>query len=100
MFLHHILKSDENRLISKVFWAQEGKPIKNDWVTTVKENLKELGLDYLSLKQIKSMKKSTFRALVKKKCRKMALEYLLKEKESRAKSKLKNLQYQSLNLQI
>ena len=57
MFLHHILKSNENRLISKVFWAQEGKPIKNDWVTTVKENLKELGLDYLSLKQIKKYEK-------------------------------------------
>ena len=30
MFLHHILKCEDNRLISKVFWAQEKNPVKND----------------------------------------------------------------------
>ena len=73
IFLHHILNCDDNRLISQVFWAQERNPVKNDWVTTAKENLIELGLGYLSLQQIKNMKKEAFRGLIKIKCKKMHL---------------------------
>ena len=60
MFLHQILSCEEERLISKVFWAQENNPVKNDWILQVKDDLKLFKLDYLSLNNIKSMKKQTF----------------------------------------
>ena len=65
MFLHQILNCGENRLINQFFWAQEQNPVKNDWSLQIREDLKSLDLNYLSLKNIQLMKKEQFRALVK-----------------------------------
>ena len=97
MFLHHILNCDGERLVNQVFWAQEQSPAKNDWVLQVKEDLKQLGLEYLTLNNIKFMKKEHFRALVKIKCQKEGFNYLMEEKEP--KSKMTSLSYKRLNLQ-
>ena len=92
-----ILSCEEQRLIKKVFLAQEMNPVKNDWCLQVKYDLKLFKLDYLSFKNIKSMKKEHFRALVKLKCKQVAFEDLLTEKES--KNKIKNINYPSLQIQ-
>ena len=42
MFLQHILKCDDERLISQVFWAQERGPDKNDWCCKSRKTLKHL----------------------------------------------------------
>ena len=88
MFLHHVLSCEEELLIQKVILAQEKNPVKNDWYLQVKENLKLFKLDYLSFNNIKFMKKH-FRPLVKLKCKQVAFEALLSEKET----KTKNIQY-------
>ena len=72
MFLSHILRCDQNRLISQVFWAQERNPVRNDWVVQVKDDLKKIGLDYLSFENIKSMKKDQYKGLIKLKCKQLA----------------------------
>ena len=54
MFLHDILRCDQTGLISKVFWAQERKPVCNDWVLQIKKDLQSVGLEYLSFENIKS----------------------------------------------
>ena len=48
MFLHYILKEDKSSLISRFFYTQAKKPDKNDWVTTILENLEylEICLDF------------------------------------------------------
>ena len=83
MFLHHILNCDDSRLISQVFWAQVNSPVKNDWVLQIKEDLKELGLEYLSFTNIKNMKKEQFRSLLKTKAKRASFKYLMEEKETK-----------------
>ena len=80
-----------------MFWAQENNPVKNDWVNQVKEDLKTFELEYLSFNNIKHMKKEQFKGLVKMKCKKVAFTELTKEKET--KSKIKHIQYKSLQIQ-
>ena len=53
MFLYYLLNRDKNELISKVLYAQKEDPVKNDWFSTVTEDLKEFGLDYLDMENIK-----------------------------------------------
>ena len=52
MFLQQILSYDKSRLINKFFWAQEQNPAKNDWSLQIREDLKSLDLEYLSLQNI------------------------------------------------
>ena len=61
------------------------------------QDLKDLGLDYLDLDDIKNMKKEYFKKLIKKQLNDAALKYLLEGNES--KSKLKDLKYYQLAIQ-
>ena len=97
MFLHYLLNRGDTELISQVLYAQKEQPIKNDWYSTVLKDLLLLGLDYLEIEDIKSMKKEQFKKLVKDNCKDVALNYLLDGNEER--TKLKNLKYYQLSLQ-
>ena len=96
-FLQYILKQNKEETISKVFWAQKKNPVKNDWWLQVEQDLKEFELDHFTLDQIANMSKTLFKKFVKESCKKKAMEFLLKEKESL--SKLENLNYTSLSMQ-
>ena len=52
MYLKYILGRDDNDLLKKVFKAQLNKPAKNDWILTVKEDLKYFEIK-LTLEDIK-----------------------------------------------
>ena len=65
MYLHYLLNRNENELISRVFWAQKEDPTRKDWYSSVMNDLKDLGLDYLDLDDIKMMKKDKFQKLIK-----------------------------------
>ena len=97
MFLHYLLNRKEDELISKIFWAQKEQPTKNDWYSTVMQDLKEFSLYFLDLSEIKNMKKDVFKKTVKEKCKEISLKYLLEDNDQ--KSKLKNLKYYQLQLQ-
>ena len=97
LFLHYILNCSSEEMLSKVFWVQEENPLKSDWVNSVKEDLKFLNLDHYLLNDIKNMKKSKLKAIVKSSIKKKAFEYLLKEKDK--KSKMKQLTYKKLEMQ-
>ena len=97
MFLHDILNFGEKRLVNQVFWEQVNNPVKNDWICQVQKDLKTFELDYLSLNNIKHLKKEQFRALVKMKCEKIAFKELVKEKSTKAK--IKNIKYKNLHIQ-
>jgi len=65
MYLYYLLNRKENELVLKILKAQISDPTNNDWYSTVQVDLKDLGLDYLDLEEIKVMKKVTFKKMVK-----------------------------------
>ena len=95
-YLHYLANQKENSMLYKVFMSQWKYPDKGDWVEEVKSNLKELGIN-LSLAEIKSKSKLSFKRLVKVKTKEYALEYLLSLKVKH--SKLSSLQYSDLSMQ-
>ena len=97
MYLHHILTRNENALITRTFWAQVHKPLKNDWCKVVNEDLQALGLEHLSYENISNMGQESLRNLLKKKINEAALVKLLADKDE--KSKLKSLKYDNLAIQ-
>ena len=95
-FLHYILNEDENSLIYKFLMAQSKNPGKNDWVTTVNEDLKKLDIQ-LNFEGIRKTSKSSFKKLVKEKVRIKAFHYLTQLQSTHSKSK--DLKYSELELQ-
>ena len=87
MFLHYLLNRGSNEMINKILWAQVKDPTKNDWYSTVKNDLTELGLNYLDLTDIKNMKRDAFKKLVKERCNDLVLKFLLKGNEDKSKIK-------------
>ena len=45
LYLHYLLNEPENSLLSKMFYVQVQKPIKNDLFSVVLENLSECDLE-------------------------------------------------------
>ena len=88
MYLWTILQKNEDELVSKVFKAQKLFPVKDDFVNQITEDKEEIGL-LLTESEIKFMKKTKFKNLVKEKIRVSAHSYLLEKKEKL--SKLDNL---------
>ena len=95
-FLHYILSDKEDSLLSNVFRAQCDKPVKGDWVCTVKIDMEDLEMN-LDFEQIKTFTKETFKRLVKEKVNKKAFEYLKNLQQSH--SKARPLQYEKFCLQ-
>ena len=89
MFLHYILNCDKNETISKVFWAQQQSPLKNDWSATIQNALQALGMSKFTLNELTLLKKVTLKGIVKEACKKSAKEYLLNEIKEKNMSKVK-----------
>ena len=97
MFLHHILTRDLNSLISRVFWAQVQDVEKGDWCQVEREELDMLGLDNLSLNDIKNTSKESLKILVNNRINITALEELQNEKSTLRK--MSSLRYEKLEMQ-
>ena len=95
-FLWYILHEDEHSLIRRFFDAMASNPIKGDWATSVKDDIKQLNLD-ITIDDVYTMPRHVFKRLVKDKVRQAAYEYLQEIKTS--KSKAKDLSYVSLSPQ-
>ena len=96
MFLHYILQEDPKSMIAKFFETQRKNPTRRDWVTMVKNDLEELKIN-LKFEDIKVMKKSEFRAFLKRKIQDKAIEKLEQRKKSH--SKVSNIQHGFLEMQ-
>ncbi len=95
-FLHYILNDRDDSFLSNVFRAQCDQPVKGDWITTVREDMEELGLK-LTFEQIKSFNKEAFKTKVKEHVITSALEYLKNLQQTHSKSR--PLTYTKLELQ-
>ena len=85
-FLFYILHEDKESLIRKVFNEQINKPLKADWVKTVKKDISDLELN-LTFDDIETIDQKRFKSLVKQQIHIKALEYLIKIKSTHSKGK-------------
>ena len=83
-FLYYILHEDPKSLVYRFFETQLNNRTKNDWVTRVLRDLKELQLN-VNFDEIKGMKKASFDNLVKQSIVDKSLKELNKTKESHSK---------------
>ena len=96
-YLHHLATRNENEMLYQFFMTQWNYPgRRNEWTEQVKADLKELGIgDDLSWIMKKS--KMSFKSLVKKQVRELALLKLSQKKQGH--SKMSNLNYTNLEIQ-
>ena len=83
-------------MIYKFFETQLEKRNKKDWVNTVENDLKEIGLENLNFDCIKTMSKLSFKKSIKEKIQKTAFEKLIRRKEMH--SKVKHIKYETLEM--
>ena len=97
-YLHYLTQLSEEEMLSKFFYCQWYEGAKDDWTTQVKSDLAELGLPS-NLATIRSKSTFSWKNLVKKKAKEYELEKLLEIKETKNKSKMKELRYKKLEMQ-
>ena len=85
-------------MIVKVLKAQENKPSKGDWFSTVINDINEFNLN-LTTDDIKKLSKTQLKNRTKKAMIKTAFENLINDKDTKQKSKLKSLKYDKLKIQ-
>ena len=95
-FLHYILSDKEDSLLSNVFRAQCEKPVRGDWINTVRTDLQELEIN-LDFDQIKENTKESFKKTVKQHVNEKAFTYLKNLQQTHSKSR--PLQCSKLSLQ-
>ena len=83
-YLPHILTQNKSELISKIYFAQKRRPVKDDWAETVKKDMVDIELD-LSEENILIKKKEQFKLYLKKKIYLAAFKELNTKKESHSK---------------
>ena len=85
-FLHWILSEPENSLVRRFFNAQLSSPIKNDWVSQVKDDIIKMDI-HLSFDEIEEMSKEAFKDLVRTRVRTKAFSELLNRQNSHSKGR-------------
>ena len=83
-------------MLYKFFETQRKTKKPKDWICTVQQNIKDLGLEE-TFQEIRNMKKSTLKRMLNIAITKKAFERLLEMKEKH--SKLKNVKYSNLKMQ-
>ena len=78
-FLWYILNENDDTLLKKFFNAQNENPVRGDWVSQVKNDLAELGIEQ-NFDDIRHISKHSFKRLVKDKVRLNALNIYAKKK--------------------
>ena len=84
LFLKSILNENEQSIVAKFFKLQLQQPIKSDWVSMCRKDLKELNIE-LTLDEIKTMPKESFSKIIKSKISEISLKYLLSKRSSKGK---------------
>ena len=74
MYFHYLLQRGEDELVYKVLKEQMDNPVEGDWFSTVVDDLKSLGLNYLDIDEIKNFKKNLFKDLLKEHLKDAALK--------------------------
>ena len=81
-YLQHILKQKESSLFRQFLMTQSINPRNKDWVSSIKEDLKQLEINLIFV-QIEEMGKFTYKRLIKKKTKESAFRHLIERKSHR-----------------
>ena len=82
LFLKTILEEKESSTIKKFLMLQFETPTKGDWASSCIQDLKDLKID-LTLEEIRTISKYTYRELIKKSIQRKAFEYLIAKRRSK-----------------
>ena len=96
MYLHYLANLSEDDMLHKMFLTQWKYPVRGDWTEQTKQDLKDLDIQ-ISLDQLKSKSKGSFKRFLKKKTQEFAFTHLMNLKDKH--SKMKNLNYKKLSIQ-
>ena len=88
-FLYYILKENPKSMIHRFFQSQMKNPNKKDWVTTILDDLKHLGVNK-TMEDIRNMKKGTYMNMIKQRIQTITFENLVK---------VKNVEHNGINMQ-
>ena len=80
-------------MVAKFFQLQLQQPIQGDWVSTCRNNLKEMNIE-LTWNEIRMMTKENFHNVLKLKISEISLKYLLNKRSSKGKE----IKYKSLEM--
>ena len=95
LFLKFILDENEQSMVGNFFKLQIDQPVKGDWVSTVRKNLKEMNIG-LTWNEIRMMSKDSFLKVIKTKISEISLKYLLNKRCSKGKE----IEYESLEMGV
>ena len=95
-FLHYLLQTQENEMLSKFFQGQLNQPVKQDWTEQVGKDLKDFKIE-LTHEEIKSETADKFKLFVKRKSIEFEFEKLMRKKQTH--SKMDKLSYHKLEMQ-
>lgn len=95
-YLHYLARLEKSEMLYKVFLAQWKYPVKGDWTMEVRQNMSEFGI-IMTLDELRSKSKLSFKRLLKQKTKEYAFEKLLEAKGKH--SKMSNLKYNELRTQ-
>ena len=95
-YLHYLARLEKSEMLYKVFLAQWKYPVKGDWTMEVRQNMREFGI-IMTLDELRSKSKLSFKRLLKQKTKEYAFEKLLEAKGKH--SKMSNLKYNELRTQ-
>ena len=90
MYLKTMLNNTDNSLLRKTYKSQIKSPTRGDWVSEVKEIMKELNIQ-LSLKEISIKSRNKFKPIVKTKIENSADSYLRAIQQQKQKGKFINI---------
>ena len=94
-YLHNLAKREEDQLIQQFLTVQWNNPIRIDWTESVTENLNEFGIPD-DIEYLKSKTKESFKNMMKKKARKVALTLPLNIEMKHFK--MENLEHEISNI--
>ena len=95
-FLWYLLSQDEDSLLGRFFKAQCDSPTRGDWVSTVKQDLKDLEIE-MNFDQIRDYTKEAFKETVKKQVKTKAFIFFTLIQQTHSKTKL--ISYKELTMQ-
>jgi hypothetical protein len=84
MYHHHILTSDPNETIVKMYHKQQSDPSRYDWYELLIKDFEFIGLT-INENEIKAISRLQYKNKIKPLIRKAAFDYFLKEKQRHSK---------------
>ena len=97
-YLHYLLKQPKSDMLAKFFYAQWSHSSKLDWTEQLKVDLFDFDLPR-DLETLEKQSVNSFKNLIKKKAKEYEYRCLMRMKTEKSKVKMKNLEYEKLQLQ-